>query len=101
MSNLLTKKKSQKMLSSLSSRWSIKQKYLICIYKFKDFNDAIEFVNKLAVKCNEMNHHPKWTNVYDSIEIELYTHDKKGLTNKDFELSKYMDEIYEKLRSNL
>ena len=101
MSNLLTKKQSQKMLSSLSSRWSIKQKYLICIYKFKDFNDAIEFVNKLAVKCNEMNHHPKWTNVYDSIEIELYTHDKKGLTNKDFELSKYMDEIYEKLRSNL
>ena len=89
------------MLSSLSSRWSIKQKYLICIYKFKDFNDAIEFVNKLAVKCNEMNHHPKWTNVYNSIEIELYTHDKKGLTNKDFELSKYMDEIYEKLLSNL
>ena len=89
------------MLNSLSSRWSINQKYLICIYKFKYFNSAIEFVNKLAVKCNEMNHHPKWTNVYNSIEIELYTHDKKGLTNKDFELSKYMDEIYEKLRSNL
>ena len=101
MSNLLTNKQSQKMLNSLSSRWSIKQKYLICIYKFKDFNGAIQFVNKLAVKCNEMNHHPKWTNVYDSIEIELYTHDKKGLTKKDFELSKYMDKIYEKLLSNL
>ena len=68
-----------------------------CIYNFKDFNIAIEFINQVASKCNEMNHHPKWINIYDTIEIELYTHDENGLTMKDFELSNYMDKIYEKL----
>lgn len=97
MSYLLTIEQSEKLLKNLSSKWSINGRYLKCIYKFKDFNTAIEFINQVASKCNEMNHHPKWINIYDTIEIELYTHDENGLTMKDFELSNYMDKIYEKL----
>ena len=97
MSYLLTSEQSEKLLKNLSSKWSISDKYLKCIYNFKDFNIAIEFINQVAPKCNEMNHHPKWINIYDTIEIELYTHDENGLTMKDFELSNYMDKIYEKL----
>lgn len=97
MSYLLTSEQSKKLLKNLSSKWSMSDKYLKCIYNFKDFNIAIEFINQLASKCNEMNHHPKWINTYDTIEIELYTHDENGLTMKDFELSNYMDKIYEKL----
>ena len=97
MSYLLTSEQSEKLLKNLSSKWSISDRYLKCIYKFKNFNNAIEFINQVASKCNEMNHHPKWINIYDTIEIELYTHDENGLTMKDFELSDYMDKIYEKL----
>ena len=45
-----------------------------------------------------MNHHPKWTNVYNKLDIELYTHDLGGLTNKDFELSLFMDKILQELK---
>ena len=50
----------------------------------------------VAVKCEEMNHHPKWTNVYNKLDIELYTHDLGGITNKDFELSLFMDKEFKK-----
>ena len=41
-----------------------------------------------------MNHHPKWTNVYNRIEVELFTHDRDGLTEKDFTLAKEMDTLF-------
>ena len=46
-------------------------------------------MKEVAVKCEEMNHHPKWTNVYNKLDIELYTHDSGGITEKDFELSSF------------
>ena len=39
-------------------------------------------------------HHPKWTNVYNKIEVELFTHDNDGLTEKDFTLAKEMDNLF-------
>ena len=60
-------------------------------FVFKNFDDAFSFMKKVAIKCEDMNHHPKWTNVYNKIDVELYTHDSGGITEKDFELSSYMD----------
>ena len=51
-------------------------------------------MNKVGVKCEEMDHHPKWTNVYNRIEVELFTHDSDGLTEKDFTLAKEMDTLF-------
>ena len=51
-------------------------------------------MNKVGVKCEEMDHHPKWTNVYNRLEIELFTHDKDGLTIKDFDLASFMDQEF-------
>ena len=55
-------------------------------------------MKEVAVKCEEMNHHPKWTNVYNKLDIELYTHDSGGITEKDFELSCFMDTIFQKFK---
>ena len=52
-------------------------------------------MNKVGVKWEEMDHHPKWTNVYNRLEIELFTHDKNGLTMKDFDLASFMDHEFE------
>ena len=82
-------------LTKLSNKWSINDKFLICKYEFKNFNDALSFMNKVGVKCEEMDHHPKWTNVYNRLEIELFTHDKDGLTMKDFDLAIFMDQEFE------
>ena len=91
MAELIEKNQLTSELMKLSNKWIINEKFLICKYEFKNFNDALSFMNKVGVKCEEMDHHPKWTNVYNRLEIELFTHDKDGLTMKDFDLAVFMD----------
>mgnify|MGYP006125919497 FL=1 len=81
-------------LKLLSNSWSQKEKFLICKYEFKNFIDALDFMNKIGEKCEAMDHHPKWINVYNKIEVELFTHDSDGLTEKDFTLAKEMDNLF-------
>ena len=64
------------------------------IYRFAGFQSAIDFIVKVALICEEMNHHPNWTNVYDRVEVDLSTHEVKGVTEKDLELAKAMNKIY-------
>ncbi|PFH35166.1 pterin-4-alpha-carbinolamine dehydratase [Besnoitia besnoiti] len=66
---------------------SIKKKF-----QFKDFNEAWGFMSRVALQAEKMNHHPNWYNVYSTVEVELSTHDATGLTEKDFELARFMDE---------
>ena len=95
MAELIEKNQLESELTKLSNKWSINDKFLTCMYEFKNFNDALSFMNKVGVKCEEMDHHPKWTNVYNRLEIELFTHDKNGLTMKDFDLASFMDQEFE------
>ena len=95
MAELIEKNQLENELTNLSNKWSISDKFLICKYEFKNFNDALLFMNKVGVRCEEMDHHPKWTNVYNRLEIELFTHDKDGLTMKDFDLASFMDQEFE------
>ena len=95
MAELIEKDQLENELNKLSDKWSISDKFLISNYEFKNFNDALSFMNKVGVKCEEMDHHPKWTNVYNRLEIELFTHDKDGLTIKDFDLASFMDQEFE------
>ena len=95
MAELLEKNKLVNELNKLSNKWSISDKFLNCKYEFKNFNEALSFMNKVGVKCEEMDHHPKWTNVYNRLEIELFTHDEDGLTMKDFDLAIFMDQEFE------
>ena len=94
MAELIEKNQLESELTKLSNKWSINDKFLTCMYEFKNFNDALSFMNKVGVKSEEMDHHPKWTNVYNRLEIELFTHDKDGLTMKDFDLAVFMDQEF-------
>ena len=94
MAELIEKNQLGSELNKLSDKWSISDKFLISKYEFQNFNDALSFMNKVGVKCEEMDHHPKWTNVYNRLEIELFTHDKDGLTLKDFYLAVFMDQEF-------
>lgn len=60
---------------------------------FADFKEAFAFMTQVALKAEQMNHHPEWSNVYKTVLISLTTHDRQGVTNLDIELAKYMDEI--------
>ena len=91
MAELISKDELNQKINNLSKNWVIEDVFLKGSFVFKNFDDAFGFMKKIAIKCEDMNHHPKWTNVYNKIDVELYTHDSGGITEKDFELSSYMD----------
>lgn len=62
-------------------------------FKFKDFNQAFGFMTRVALKADQMDHHPEWFNVYNRIEVTLSTHDAGGLTMRDIKLAKFMNTL--------
>lgn len=72
--------------------WSIEEKKLYRKIVFKDFVSAFSFMTHIAIHAEKLNHHPEWKNVYNQIEIWLTTHDANGISKKDFELAKLIDD---------
>ena len=66
-------------------------------YKFADFKTAWAFMSGAALKAEQMDHHPEWFNVYNKVEVTLTTHDGDGVSEKDVELARFMDELAAKL----
>jgi 4a-hydroxytetrahydrobiopterin dehydratase len=62
-------------------------------FTFADFNEAFGFMTRVAIKAQEMDHHPEWFNVYNKVEITLSTHEANGLTERDIELAAFIDSI--------
>jgi 4a-hydroxytetrahydrobiopterin dehydratase len=62
-------------------------------FEFADFNEAFGFMTRVAIKAQEMNHHPEWFNVFSKVEITLSTHEANGLTERDIELASFIDSI--------
>jgi 4a-hydroxytetrahydrobiopterin dehydratase len=60
-------------------------------YAFKDFSAAFGFMARVALKAEQMDHHPEWFNVYNKVDVTLATHDAGGVTDKDVALAKFMD----------
>jgi 4a-hydroxytetrahydrobiopterin dehydratase len=60
--------------------------------RFGDFNAAFGFMSRVALKAEKIDHHPEWFNVYNRVEITLSTHDAGGLTTRDIELARFIDE---------
>ena len=61
---------------------------------FKDFKAAIEFINKLAIIAERLNHHPTIHNTYNTVQLFLSTHDAGDVvTEKDWELAREISKI--------
>lgn len=64
-------------------------------YTFKNFVQAIQRMQQVGEQCEKINHHPTRTNTYNTVTIELSTHDAgNSVTEKDQRLAQIMDEIY-------
>ena len=87
----LSKIEVEKKLKLLSKNRVLKDNILFVKFKFISFDDAFDFMKTVSEKCKDLNHHPKWTNVYNQIDVELFTHDIGGLSYVDFELASFMD----------
>ncbi|MGF6769679.1 4a-hydroxytetrahydrobiopterin dehydratase [Paraburkholderia sp. GAS199] len=62
-------------------------------FNFADFNEAFGFMTRVAIKAQEMDHHPEWFNVYNKVAITLSTHDANGITERDITLARFINSI--------
>ena len=62
-------------------------------FQFKDFPDAMKFVNAVAVAAESAWHHPDIDIRWNKVVLVLTTHDAGGLTQKDFDLALEFDQL--------
>ncbi|WP_370179246.1 4a-hydroxytetrahydrobiopterin dehydratase [Alteriqipengyuania sp.] len=62
-------------------------------FRFKDFSEAWAFMSRVALLADAQDHHPEWSNVYNTVEITLTTHDADGLSMRDVEMAKAINAL--------
>jgi 4a-hydroxytetrahydrobiopterin dehydratase len=65
--------------------------HLVKTFRFKDFADALAFVNRVGAIAEEQSHHPDISLAWGQVLIEIWTHKIDGLTESDFILAAKID----------
>jgi 4a-hydroxytetrahydrobiopterin dehydratase len=73
--------------------WTVESGKLHREYRFRDFVQAFGFMVQVALLAERAAHHPEWFNVYNRVVVDLTTHEAQGITQKDLDLAREMDEI--------
>lgn len=91
----MKKATSEQLESFLSTHpeWTQDGDFIQRNWDFKNFSQAFAFMTQVAIAAEKANHHPDWSNVYNKVTIRLSTHDAGGLTEKDFQLAKQIEEL--------
>ncbi|MEH2358754.1 4a-hydroxytetrahydrobiopterin dehydratase [Nostoc sp.] len=92
MAQLLSEAEIQEQAKVLSG-WTVEDSKLQITRTFKDFIQAIEFVNKLVEPAESAGHHPDIEISYNKVKITLTTHDAGGLTQTDFDVAQVISQI--------
>ena len=94
MAELLSDIAIQRELGSLAG-WSRRGDVLTRTYQFRNFTQAMEFVNRVAGLAESANHHPDIDIRYSKVTLALSTHDAGGITSNDIALARAIDEAQE------
>lgn len=90
----LSKNEVQSYLAKLKFQWELMDNDKIKHkFEFKDFRDAIKFVNNVADIAEEQNHHPNMTILYNKVIIALSTHSIGGLSENDFIIAAKIEKL--------
>jgi len=74
--------------------WTETNNSLYRKFEFANFSEAFAFMTRVALAAEKMDHHPRWTNVYNTVEIWLNTHDAGNtITERDQKLAAKIDRI--------
>jgi 4a-hydroxytetrahydrobiopterin dehydratase len=74
--------------------WEEKDNKLYRKFVFKNFSEAFAFMTRVAIEAEKMDHHPNWSNVWNTVEIWLNTHSAGNIvTEKDHQLAKRIDNL--------
>ena len=75
--------------------WKEENNKLYKKFVFKNFNEAFGFMTNVALMAEKADHHPTWTNTWNTVEIWLSTHDAGNtVTQKDKDLAEAIDSVF-------
>jgi len=78
----------------ISDEWQlVDEHHLTRTFKFKDFAEALAFVDRIGRLAEDQGHHPTITLAWGRVTVETYTHKIDGLTKSDFVLAAKIDRL--------
>ncbi len=92
--------RAQALLKELGRGWTLNaQGHLERLYTFKDFAQALAYVNQVGVIAEAEGHHPDLYLAWGKCKVEIWTHKINGLTESDFYLAAKADREFEPFRA--
>ncbi len=77
-----------------ADNWNFDNDQISSDYQFKDFKEALSFVNKVGDEAEKLNHHPDiFLHSWNKVKITTSTHSEGGVTEKDFKLASIIDKL--------
>ena len=73
--------------------WEIKEGKLHRSFKFADFIQAMSWMFSVAFEAEKLDHHPNWSNVWNKVDVVLWTHSASAITELDFALARKMEAL--------
>lgn len=92
--NGLTNDELSSALATLDE-WTVVNNKLYRHFQFNDFVEAFAFMTKLALVAEKLEHHPEWTNIYNSVTISLITHDADAISQLDLEFAQACNRYFD------
>jgi 4a-hydroxytetrahydrobiopterin dehydratase len=78
-----------------ASGWKIVERHRLGkTFLFPDFQSALDFVNRVGAVAEEAGHHPDVHLAWGRVDVETWTHDAGGLTEKDYDLAAKIDQQF-------
>ena len=79
----------------IDSGWTLDEKRdaISKSFKFADFTEAFSWMTRAAMWAEKWDHHPEWSNVYNTVDVVLTTHDVGGLSSLDAKLARKLDAL--------
>lgn len=82
--------------AQLGSDWNlVEEHHLEKEYKFKNFQEALDFTNRVGAIAEAENHHPDILTAYGKVGVSIHTHKIDGLTESDFVLAAKVEKAHE------
>jgi 4a-hydroxytetrahydrobiopterin dehydratase len=80
-------------LGSAHPEWKWQSNALQATFIFPDFKAAFTFMTQVAAVAERLQHHPDWQNSYNTVNVQLFTHDQNAVTDLDISLAKEMSAL--------
>jgi 4a-hydroxytetrahydrobiopterin dehydratase len=73
--------------------WQLKAGEIFKQYTFSTFMDAIAFIDRVADRADELDHHPDLENHYNRVRVALHTWNEDAVTEKDIALAHQIEQV--------